>query len=168
MDAQTVINLLDLVPLPEEGGYYRETYRSEETVDRSALHPRYSSDKSYSTAIYYLLPADDISAMHRIKSEEIFHFYAGDPAEMLLIYPDGSHTLITLGNNLEVGEVPQVIVPKGVWQGCRVKRGGEWTLMGTTVAPAFDFEDFELGSRGDLIALYPQCEELIREYTRDT
>lgn len=167
MDAKTVIKKLGLVPLPEEGGWYRETYRSEEIIARSALPDRYSSDKSYSTAIYYLLTSDDISALHRVTSEEIFHFYTGDPIEMLLVYPDGSHQLITLGNNIEAGEVPQVIVPRGVWQGCRVKQGGEWALMGTTVAPAFDFEDFELGMREELVQLYPQCETLIRQFTRD-
>lgn len=167
MDAKQIIKMLNLVPLPEEGGYYIETYRSDDVIAAGALPDRYAYDKTFSTAIYFLITPDDFSAMHRIPSEEIFHFYAGDSVEMLHLYPDGSHAKIIMGNNLEVGEVPQVIVPRGIWQGCRIKLGGKYALLGTTVAPAFDFDDYENGNRCELTAQYPECMDFIKELTRD-
>lgn len=158
---------LNLSPLPMEGGYYIETYRCDETVAQSAVHPRYARDKAFCTAIYFLLTPDEFSGMHRVKSDEIFHFYAGDPVEMLLLNPDGSHTTVTLGSNVLNGETPQVIVPRGIWQGCRLIAGGEYALLGTTVSPAFDFEDYEHGKREELISQYPECADLIIALTRD-
>lgn len=165
MDIQALIERLGLRPHPE-GGYFAETYRSEETVPGSALPSRYGGPKHLSTAIYYLLTPDTFSEMHRLRSDEVFHFYLGDPVEMLHLYPDGSCSVITIGRDIEAGEVPQVVAPRGAWQGCRVKPGGEYALLGTTVAPAFDYEDYEQGRRDDLISRYPDCTGLLRALTR--
>lgn len=165
MDAKALIDKLGLKPLPIEGGYFAETYRCDEVVPASALDGRYAKEKSLCTAIYYLLTRETVSRMHRVKSDEIFHFYAGDPVEMLQLMPDGSHATIVLGSDIEAGHTPQVIVPHGVWQGCRVKPGGSWALMGATVAPAFDYEDYENGNRDQLIGRYPDCADLIRILT---
>lgn len=167
MDIEALKQKLNLSPLPMEGGYYIETYRNDEVVPKSALHPRYEHDKTFCTAIYFLLTPDAFSAMHRVKSDEIFHFYAGDPAEMLLLYPDGSHSTITLGIDIFNGETPQVIVPRGTWQGLRLKPTGEYALLGTTVSPAFDFDDYEHGHRDELTAEYPEYAEQIEALTRD-
>lgn len=162
MDANTLIKKLGLKPLPMEGGYFAETYRCNEVIPTSALDGRYGRDRAISTAIYYLLTPNVISQIHRIISDEIFHFYAGDPVEMLQLFPDGSHEIIVLGNDIEAGQLPQVVVPRGVWQGCRLRSGGEWALMGTTVAPGFDYEDYEHGDLDALIIEYPDCAENIR------
>lgn len=167
VDARALIEKLGLRPLPEEGGYFAETYRCDETVPGSALHPRYGRDKALSTAIYYLLTPGAVSLMHRLRSDEVFHFYAGDPVEMLQLLPDGSHRTILLGSDIEAGEAPQAVVPRGVWQGCRLAAGGNYALMGTTVAPAFDCEDYEPGDRDDLIRRYPACAEMIEALTND-
>jgi len=167
VDAQTLIKKLGLLPLSVEGGYFIETYRCDESIPKSGLPGRYGGDKAFSTAIYYLLTADTFSTIHRLISDEIFHFYTGDPVEMLHLYPDGSHRIITIGSNIEKGEIPQAIVPKGVWQGCRIRPGGRYALLGTTVAPAFDYEDYENGEREWLIADYPECAELIKALTKD-
>jgi len=166
MNAERIIELLDLKPLEMEGGYFRETYRSAETISSGALAPRYGSPRSVCTAIYYLLTPDSFSALHRVKSDEIFHFYAGDPVDMLQLHPDGQGVQVTLGNALDQGHLPQCIVERGVWQGCRLKDGGTFALMGTTVAPGFEYDDFELAPRRELITQFPQFEEEIVRLTR--
>ncbi|MCE5199848.1 MAG: cupin domain-containing protein [Armatimonadota bacterium] len=166
MDAKAVIEKLGLEPLPMEGGFFFETYRSTQVIPVSALPEGYSGDRAHSTAIYFLITPDSCSVMHRLISDEIFHFYAGDPVEMLQLHPDGSHSLIIIGNNLEAGHAPQVIAPMGVWQGCRLAPEGKWALMGTTVAPGFDYADYENGDRQKLIAKYPDCVEMITALTR--
>ena len=155
MNAQTIIDMFDLKPLPWEGGFYNETYRSNENIKKEILPKRYSSNRSFGSAIYYLLTADTKSLMHRIKSDEIFHFYLGDPVEMLQLFEDGTTKKIILGNDIANGENLQVLVNRGVWQGMQLIRGGKYALMGTTVFPGFEFEDFELGNRDDLINKYP-------------
>ena len=163
-----MIERLGLVPHPAEGGYFAETYRSDEAVPASALPARYGRDKALATAIYYLITPATFSAMHRLASDEVFHFYAGDAVEMLQLASDGSHRVIRLGSDVEAGELPQAVVPKFVWQGSRLAPGGEWALLGTTVAPAFDYDDYEQGDRGKLIEAYPACEGMIRALTRGT
>lgn len=165
MDARVIIERLGLKPLAVEGGYFRETYRGEETIPADALPNRYGGERAFLTAIYYLLTPDTFSEIHRLASCEIFHFYMGDPVEMLLLRPDGSHSVITIGTDLEAGQVPQVVVPAGVWQGSRLKEGGAYALMGTTVAPAFDYADYESGDRASLISQYPACANLITALT---
>jgi len=104
--------------------------------------------------------------MHRLASDEIFHFYAGGPVEMLLLRPDGTHSVIVIGSDIERGESPQVVIPRGVWQGCRLVPGREYALMGTTVAPGYDPSDYQHGDRAELTSRYPECAEMIERLTR--
>ncbi len=150
-----LIKLLKLKPLPLEGGYYRETYRSREKI----------RGKSLGTAIYFLLTPDTVSALHKLPSDEIFHFYCGDPVVMLQLRPGGGSGIITLGPRVERGHQCQVIVPKNTWQGCHLKKGGRMALMGTTVAPGFDFSDYVAGKRGELIRRYPSKRRMIEKLT---
>jgi len=163
--AQYIIEHLNLKPLPFEGGYYRETYRSDETVSHQVLPSRYVTEKSFSTAIYYLVTSDTFSAMHRIKSDEMFHFYLGDPVTILQLFSDGTGKTVVLGNDLGKGNIPQCVVPRMTWQGLMLNDGGRFALMGTTVAPSYDDNDFELGNKKTLIDCYPQFAELIKRLT---
>ncbi len=165
MNAEDIIRQLGLLPHPKEGGYFRETYRSPETVPTQGLPARYPHEKAFSTAIYYLLTPDTFSAMHRVRSDEVFHFYAGDPVQMLQLHPDGSHSIAIIGNDLAAGHVPQVVVAAGTWQGCMLVDGGRYALMGATVAPAFDYDDYEHGDRAMLSSRYPDCARMIERLT---
>ena len=156
MTANDIIRLLDLKPLPLEGGYFRETYRSK------VVFP--GRQKSAGTAIYYLLTPDTCSALHRLPTDELFHFYQGDPVQMLQLGPD-SGKVVMLGNDIQAGQRPQVVVPAGVWQGSCLAEGGKFTLMGTTMAPGFDFADYEAGDRQELSARYPEFAEMIKRLT---
>lgn len=146
MKVKDITNLLQLKSHPKEKGYFVETYRS-----------------GNSTAIYFLLTAEGFSEMHRLNKDEIFHFYDGDPAELLLIKPDGKGELLKLGNSIENGERPQIIIPAGSWQGMRTT--GEYTLFGCTVSPAFEYSDYEKGIRKQLIESYPEFAEKIEQLT---
>jgi predicted cupin superfamily sugar epimerase len=169
LTAQQIIVRLRLVPLTIEGGYFRETYRAPLSIPAGALPAEfsYSGDRNVSTSIYYLLTPETFSAIHRVKSDEIFHFYAGDAVEMLQLWPDGSGRIVIISNDLVAGHEPQHSVPAGVWQGCRLKPGGAWALMGCTVAPGFDYADFELGDRRELTKVYPSHAETIASLTKD-
>jgi len=158
--ADQLIALLDLKPHPE-GGYYVETYRSSEAISEESLPSRYKGRRCFGTAIYYLLTAQTFSAMHRVRSDEIFHFYSGDPVEMLQLSPDGSGRVAILGSDVLNGMQPQVVVDRGVWQGARLLEGGKFALLGTTVSPGFEFTDYESGHREELAKSYPQFRELI-------
>ena len=149
-EAAKLLRLLNLKPLPSEGGFYRETYRSSVTISGDALPSAYAGERNASTAIYFLLTPDEVSAMHILPSDEVFHFYRGDPVEMLRLAPDGSASVATMGVDLEQGQEPQVVVPGGVWQGCRLKPGGDYALLGCTVAPGFDFRDFHVASHEEI------------------
>ena len=149
LNKDQIIKTLNLKPLPEEGGFFRLVHRTH-----------------YSSAIYYLVTPDDFSSLHRLKSDEIFHFYLGDPAEMIQINNKGELFTATIGNDLLNNEEPQVLVPANVWQGTRLKTGGTWALLGTTMAPRYEDKDFELGDRNELINLFPQHTEIIKLYTR--
>lgn len=168
-DANDIIKRLDLKPLPEEGGYYRETYRgAPNNLPAQLFGITSSSNRSISTAILYLVIPQSFSALHRVKSDEMFHFYSGDPAEMIQIDENGNVQHFILGSNIFAGESPQVLVPRGVWQGLRLRPGGKWALMGTTVAPGFEFEDFEVGERDMMIQRFPMLQEEIVKFTRAT
>lgn len=145
-----------------------EFYRGDEELEGQSLPGRYGSRRSIGTAIYFLLTAESCSMMHRIKSDEIFHFYMGDPVTMLQLYPEGSSQIVTLGSDLLKNEKPQVIVPKDIWQGSFIAPGGSFALLGTTVAPGFDFADFEYGRRKELIERYPNEAEKIIRLTRES
>ena len=165
MNAKQLIAKLKLKPLEIEGGYFFETFRSGEKISKDCLPERYAADRCFSTAIYYLLTPDTKSKMHRIFSDEIFHFYLGDPVQMLQLKPNGSSNIFYLGKDIMGGQRLQVVVPAGVWQGCQLVEGGEYALMGTTVAPGFEFEDYEHGSREELAGLFPQYKGIIDELT---
>lgn len=156
---QRIIDLLGLKPLTIEGGLYRETYRSEEILTH--LPERYSSPRTFSTCIYYLLKPGAFSSLHKLASDEIFHFYLGDPVEMLQLYEDGTGRIVRIGNDIENGIYPQVIVPKNIWQGARLIDGGKFALMGTTVAPGFDYSDFIIPNRDEILKQYPEFREKI-------
>ena len=154
-EAAAIIAALGLVPHPKEGGWFREIYRAAESLPAHALSARYGGPRSVATAIYYLLTPSTFSALHRLASDEVFHFYAGDPVEQLRLFPDGSGEIVTIGNRLAAGERPQVLVPRGVWQGARLAPGGRFSLLGCTVAPGFDYADYENGERASLAAAFP-------------
>ena len=158
--------ILGLTPHPVEGGYFTETYRSTEQFPATGLPSRYSAARALGTAIYYLLTPETFSAMHRLASDEIFHFYLGDPVEMLQLWPDGSHQVVLIGPDLEAGQRPQVIVPRDVWQGARLRPGGRYALLGTTVAPGFAYADYETASGAALLTTHPTAKDLIVALTR--
>ncbi len=166
LTADEIIARLQLVPLTIEGGYFRETYRAPLRLPAGSLPQDYGGDRNASTAIYYLLTPVTFSAIHIVRSDEVFHFYAGDPVEMLQLWPDGTSRVVILGNNLAAGHEPQHVVPAGVWQGCRLVTGGKWALLGCTVAPGFDYADFKLGDPAKLTALHPKYAEMIRGLTK--
>jgi predicted cupin superfamily sugar epimerase len=166
LTADQIITLLNLKPHPEEGGYFVETYRSSETLSEKALPSRYKGIRSFGTAIYYLLTPESFSAMHRLQSDEVFHFYLGDPVEMLQLWPDGLGKVIRIGSDILNGMQPQVIVPRGVWQGARLIKNGRFALLGPTVSPGFEFADYESGRRDELVKFCPKFQELITALTK--
>jgi predicted cupin superfamily sugar epimerase len=149
--ARQIIDLFGMQPLPREGGWYVETYRAAEKIARVGLDIRYTGDRCHSTAILYLLTADTCSKMHRVKSDEIFHYHLGDSVKMLWLHPDGSSRDIIIGPDILTGQQVQVVVPHGVWQGAKLLDGGQWCLMSCTVAPGFEFDDYEHGDYENLI-----------------
>jgi len=167
VSAEEVIRALGLVPHPREGGWFVETYRCPEEVSSKDLPARYRGNRSFSTAIYYLLTSETFSRLHRLASDEVFHFYLGDPVAMVHLLPDGTSRMIVLGNDITAGQRPQVIVPRGTWQGAYLKEGGKWALLGCTVSPGFDYRDYEGGSRDELVAMYPDQRETIERLTRE-
>jgi predicted cupin superfamily sugar epimerase len=170
MTAAALIDALDLVPHPEEGGYFRETWRAAEAVAGEGLPLRYgdrggNASRCFGTAIYYLLTPDTFSHLHRLRSDEVFHFYLGDAVEMLHLAPGGTGRRVVLGCDIAAGERPQVVVPAGVWQGARLVDGGAFALLGCTVAPGFDFADYEHGRRADLLHSWSAWSDLIETLT---
>ncbi|NDV18237.1 cupin domain-containing protein [Pseudodesulfovibrio sp. JC047] len=163
--AQDIIDLLGLTPHPEEGGWFLETHRSEEFFSQKNLPSRYDGDRCYSTAIYYLLTPETYSHMHCLKTDEIFHFYAGAPCEMIQLHQDGSGQTILLGNDLVAGQRPQVRVPGSSWQGMRLVPGGTFALMGCSVAPGFEYVDYTHGERQSLVEAFPAFAEAIIRLT---
>lgn len=166
LTAEEIIDKLGLVPLAVEGGYFRETYRSAWRLPAKALPPGFGGPRSVATAIYFLLTPDSFSAIHRLPADEVFHFYAGDPVEMVALHADGTTRTVVLGSDLEAGQAPQWVVAGGTWQGARLVAGGRYALMGTTVAPGFDYADLEMGRREELQRRYPSEAERIAALTR--
>ncbi|HEU5401534.1 MAG TPA: cupin domain-containing protein [Terriglobales bacterium] len=164
MTAEDVKRILHLIPHPE-GGFYIQTYKAAEHISGGVLDG-YDGERAASTAIYYLLESGTFSEMHRLRSDEVFHFYAGDPVDMLQLWPDGSSRVVQLGPDLTAGQIPQAVVPRGVWQGSRLAPGGRFALLGCTVAPGFEFADYESGRHDLLVAQYPSQRELIAALTR--
>ncbi|MBI1830613.1 MAG: cupin domain-containing protein [Planctomycetes bacterium] len=163
MTADELIRQLGLTPHPKEGGFFRETYRAAESL--APLPTRYAGPRSASTAIYYLLTPNTFSAIHRLQSDEIFHFYLGDPIRMLQLDPAGNGRTIVLGPDILHGQELQVVVPRGIWQGSCLEPGGAFALLGCTVAPGFEYVDYEAGDRQTLLTQYPAFADLIRRLT---
>ncbi|HEY0795889.1 MAG TPA: cupin domain-containing protein [Acidisarcina sp.] len=169
MTAEEIKAMLGLKPHPREGGCFVRTWESREVVPQAALPPCYTGARASGTAIYYLLEPDTFSEMHRLKSDEVFHFYLGAPVEMLQLWPDGTSRVVVLGHDLAAGMRPQLVVPQGVWQGSRMPAGaGEerFALLGCTVSPGFDFDDYEAGDRAALVRDYPVHRAMIEALTR--
>ena len=164
MDAKQVIEALKLQKHPKEDGYFRETYRSDETCDRP-LSSRYSSARTFSTAIYFLIESGKFSSFHRLQSEEVFHYYAGGPAELVVLESTGVLNVHTIGQNFLAGHELQVVVPRSNWQALRLVGDAPWVLVGCTVAPGFEYVDFEEGTRADLLQEFPQHAEIITALT---
>ena len=160
MTAAEIKAMLNLEPHPIEGGFYRRTYTSLGQV------PLQRGMRPQGTAIYYLLEPGTFSEMHVLASDEIFHFYLGDPVEMLQLHEDGSSAVFTLGPDLEAGQHVQLVVPAGVWQGTRLIGDGKAALLGCTVTPGFDFADYRGGSYAELAERWPEEAERIRGLTR--
>lgn len=165
MTADDIIAKLDLIPLPEEGGFYRETHRSNILIPKNSMEG-ISSDRSTSTLIYYLVTPEEFSGLHRVKTaDEIFHFYLGDPVEMLQITESGEAKKVVMGQNIPEQQL-QTVVEKSVWQGTRLVEGGEWALLGCSVAPGFEFDDFEIRTQKEFFEMFPQHKEKLKAYTR--
>jgi len=165
-NARYWIEKLRLDPHPE-GGYFRQTYRSEVVIAREALPAGFSGARAVSTAIYFLLEGEGFSAFHRLRSDEVWHFYAGEPLLVQVIDPEGNYSRILLGSDPGAGQVLQAVVRAGCWFASHVSDWKSFAVVGCTVAPGFEFEDFELGKREELVARYPQHRELIERLTRE-
>jgi predicted cupin superfamily sugar epimerase len=150
-----------------EGGYFRQTYRSDIQIAVEALPARFSGARTASTAIYFLLGGNDFSAFHRLRSDEIWHFYAGSGLIVHVIDPAAEYSCIRLGSDAENGEVLQAVVRAGCWFGSELADRSSFALVGCTVSPGFDFEDFELGKRLELVRCYPQHRRVIERLTRE-
>lgn len=160
MTASYYVDKFAMQPHPE-GGYFAETYRSDELIPKAGLPDRFVGARSFGTAIYFLLESHHISALHRISSDEVWHFYAGGALDIFVIAPTGELILIRLGNKPEEGNVFQAVVPAGCWFGSKPALGTDFSLVGCTVAPGFDFTDFEMASQEELLQEFPQHREVI-------
>lgn len=159
-----IIQKLNLQPHPE-GGYFRETYRSVGEISEASLGADYSGKRNYSTCIYFLLTSDKFSAFHRIKQDEIWHFYDGSPVRIHMISEDGKYFNVVVGRDLDNDEVPQYVVEGGDWFAAEVVEDDSFSLVGCTVSPGFDFQDFEMSTRKELVELFPDLENVITEFT---
>jgi predicted cupin superfamily sugar epimerase len=166
MTVETLVKELDLLPHPE-GGYYKETYRSEGTIAQACLSSDFSGERNMATGIYFLIEKENFSALHKIKSDETWHFYYGDALEVIEINEQGDLIITKIGSNILKGETFQYTVKANTWFGSRVSANGNFSLVGCTVYPGFDFNDFELAKRDDLIKLFPKHQTIITELTRE-
>lgn len=162
---QKIIDKLGLEPHPE-GGYFKETYRSEGEIKIDSLGAEFGSRRNYSTCIYFLLTSDSFSAFHRIKQDEIWHFYDGSPIRLHIISKMGEHSSHIIGKEVLNREQPQLVVKAGDWFAAEVMKEDDFSLVGCTVSPGFSFEDFELPSREELIARFPEHKTLITKFTK--
>jgi uncharacterized protein len=165
---EQIIEHFGLQPLPVEGGMFSQTYCASEGFPAEHLPPRYTDNKPFGVAIVYLLTADanSFSAMHLLPTDEIYHFYLGDPVEQLLCYPDGRSEHIILGKDILNDQYVQHVAQRNVWQGSRLIPGGNFALLGTTMAPGFTEGDYLGGDRDELIENYPHEADMIRLLTR--
>ncbi|MCG8586107.1 MAG: cupin domain-containing protein [Pirellulales bacterium] len=159
------ISQLELIKHPE-GGWYREFYRAAESIPGTALPDRFTGNRSFSTAIYYLLKNDEISSFHRIKQDELWHFYDGSSLTIHMIDASGEYSMVLLGRSVADGLSLAAVVDAGCLFGATVDDPAGYALLGCTVAPGFDFEDFELPDRETLLRQYPQHDDVIRRLTK--
>lgn len=164
-DSSAIIDRLKLTSHPE-GGWYREVYRSDEVLPADSLPARYGEPHCINTSIYFLLESNDFSAFHRIKSDETWHFYLGSPVTIYILSPDGKYKEVILGNNLIDNQELQYTILRDSWFAAIVQTTGSFALVGCTVSPGFEFSDFELAERKQLISLFPDYEQLIFSLTR--
>ena len=162
---EQLIDLLNLQKHPE-GGYFKETYRSEGVIPSEVLKDGINGDRNYCTGIYFLLTSGNFSAFHRIKQDEMWHFYEGSPLVVHMIDNQGNYSFQKIGLDFEGGQVPQFVVPKGVWFASEVQEPDSYSLVGCTVSPGFDFKDFELAKKDYLLAEFPSHSEIIDRLTR--
>ncbi|MDG1915402.1 MAG: cupin domain-containing protein [Crocinitomix sp.] len=160
-----LVSLHELLPHPE-GGYYKELYRSEGVISAEELSPKFNGSRNYCTSIYFLLTSSNFSGFHRIKQDEVWHFYHGSPLTVHVIDMEGKYTAHKVGFSLSENLAPQLVVPAGCWFASSVEEGNSFSFVGCTVAPGFDFADFELAERDSLSQVYPQHAEIIRALTR--
>lgn len=165
MTFNEIVEHLQLQAHPE-GGFYKETYRSSLVISDKALPNEFGGERNICTSIYFLIDKTNFSALHKIKSDEIWHFYLGDALEVIEITEDGELISTLVGNKLNEGQVLQYTVKAGNWFGSRVAKGGNYSLVGCTVAPGFDFNDFEMAEKDSLTNAYPQHQKIISELTR--
>ena len=148
-----------------EGGWFKEVYKSDEKILKDHLHKRFSGARHHSTSIYFLLSGNEFSAFHRIKSDELWHFYEGSAITVHMIDENGKYSKALVGNNFDNGEAFQNVVPHGVWFASELSDKNSYALVGCTVAPGFDFEDFEMGDRDTLLKMFPMHKEIITRLT---
>ena len=165
MTADEVKRILGLAPHPREGGWFVQTWKSEEAIAADCFGGRYDGARATGTAIYYLLEPDTFSEMHVLDSDEVFHHYLGGAVEMLQLFADGSSSRVVIGKDIAAGQKPQHVVPRGVWQGSRLVAAEGFALLGCTVSPGFEYVDYRDASAEELIAKWPQEAELIRLLT---
>ena len=158
------IDKLGLLAHPE-GGFYKETYRASESITRESLPERFDADRNFSTSIYFLLSENNFSAFHKIKQDELWHFHYGDSLMIHIISPEGDYSYQKLGLDLDQNETPQVIVPAGYYFAAEVNDKTSYVLCGCTVAPGFDFADFEMPNRKELLEQFPQHKDVITKLT---
>ena len=161
---QKIISHFDLQEHPE-GGYFKETYRSEGEIPEELLSNEFEGSRNYSTGIYFLLTSEAFSAFHKIHQDEMWHFYKGSPLTIHMISPDGAYSKQVVGLNFDEGELPQFTVPKEYWFAAEVNETDSYSFVGCTVSPGFDFRDFELAERGSLVELFPQHKKIISSFT---
>ena len=164
MTAQQIVKKFNLTEHPE-GGFYKETYRSNGIIKNEQLSSNFIGDRNYSTCIYFLLTSEKFSAFHKINQDEIWHFYKGSTLKLHMISPEGSYSFVLIGNNIENDELPQFVVPAGYWFAAEVSKKNSYAFTGCTVAPGFDFKDFVLPKREELTQLFPQHKEIISKLT---
>ncbi len=161
---QKIITKFNLSEHPE-GGYFKETYRSNGIIENNNLPSYFEGNRNYSTCIYFLLTSEKFSAFHKINQDEIWHFYAGTALKLHMISPKGNYSHIIIGNNLLQNETPQFVVPAHHWFAAEVINKDSFSFTGCTVAPGFDFKDFVLPKRNELLGLFPQHKEIITQLT---
>ena len=159
------IEKLGLIKHPE-GGWYKEVYKSDEIIKKEHLHERFSGSRHCSTSIYFLLSSGNISAFHRIRSDETWHYYKGSAITIHMIDTSGNYSSVKMGRNTEKGEVFQFTVPHSTWFAAEVNKPDSFALVGCTVSPGFHFDDFEIGERKKLIEMFPKHKEIITKFTK--